>query len=68
MRFKVLQKGAKLAIPIDQVVYIGLFLLKRALKQFKPYLTNIQKYRDQTTNIKVKYMFLSWNGFLSLLI
>ena len=41
MHFKVIQEGAKLATPIDQVVYIGLFLTKRALKWFKSYLTKI---------------------------
>jgi len=30
--FKVTQKGAKLPIPMDRIAYIGLFLLKRALK------------------------------------
>jgi len=32
MHFKVIYEGAKLATPIDQVVYVGLFLSKRALK------------------------------------
>ena len=39
--FKVSQEGAKLAIPMDRVVYAGLFLSGRALKWFKPYLTEI---------------------------
>ncbi len=68
MRFKVLQEGAKLAIPMDQVVYAELFLLGRALKWFKLYLTDIQEYRDQTTNLEVKFMFLSWGGFAEQLI
>ena len=41
MSFKVTQEGAKLAIPMDKVVYTGLFLLGRALEWFKPYLTEI---------------------------
>ena len=41
MHFKVIQEGVKLATPIDQVAYIGLFLTGRALKWFKPYLTKI---------------------------
>ena len=53
---------------MDQVVYIGLFLLGRVLKQFKPYFTKIQEYRDVTINVEVKYIFLSWNGFASQLI
>jgi len=32
MHFKVIQEGAKLAIPMDQVAYAGLFLTGRALK------------------------------------
>jgi len=41
MHFKVIQKGAKLATPIDQVAYAGLFLIGRALEWFKPYLIEI---------------------------
>ena len=41
MHFKVMQEGAKLVIPIDQVAYAGLFLIGRALEWFKPYLTEI---------------------------
>jgi hypothetical protein len=59
MQFKVIQEGAKLATPIDQVVYIGLFLLGRALKWFKLYLTEIQEYREQTTNLEAKFIFIS---------
>jgi len=41
MHFKVAQEGVKLAIPMDRIAYAGLFLLERALKWFKPYLTEI---------------------------
>jgi len=41
MYFKVTQKGVKLVIPMDQVAYAGLFLIGRALKWFKSYLTKI---------------------------
>jgi len=41
MHFKVISEGAKLATPIDQVVYTGLFLIGKALKWFKFYLTKI---------------------------
>ena len=51
-------------MPINQVIYIGLFLIGRALKQFKPYLTKIQINGIMFTNLKVKYMFLSWGGFV----
>jgi len=55
--FKVMQERAKLATPIDRVVYAGLFLLGRALKWFKPYLTKIQKNGLITTNPEVRYIF-----------
>jgi len=32
MSFKVQQEGVKLATPMDRVVYVGLFLLGRALE------------------------------------
>jgi len=50
MHFKVTQKEAKLVTPIDRIVYIGLFLSGRALKWFKPYLTEIQANGMTTTN------------------
>ena len=50
MHFKVMQEGAKLAIPIDQVAYTGLFLTGKALKWFKSYLTKIQVNRVTTAN------------------
>ena len=45
-----MQEGAKLATTIDQVAYAGLFLIGRALEQFKPYLTEIQVNGITTTN------------------
>ena len=63
MYFKVIQEGAKLATPTDQVAYVGLFLLGRALEQFKPYLTEIQANGATTTNLDVRYIFASWNRF-----
>ena len=41
MHFKVVQEGVKLVISLNQVAYAGLFLIGRALKWFKPYLTEI---------------------------
>ena len=58
-----MQEGAKLVISMDQVVYARLFLIGRALKWFKPYLTKIQINGIKTTNQDVRYVFLSWNGF-----
>ena len=45
-----MQEGVKLAMVMDQVAYLGLFLLGRALKQFRPYLTKIQVNGILTTN------------------
>ena len=64
MHFKVIQEGAKLVIPIDQVAYVGLFLIRRALKQFKPYLTEIQVNSITTTNPDIQYIFASQNKFV----
>src|SRR6266700_1004768 len=50
MRFKIIQKSIKIGTPIDQIVYIGLFLTRKALKWFKLYLTEIQINRLSTTN------------------
>ena len=35
---------------MEQVAYIGLFLLEKVLKQFKPYLTKIQENGISTIN------------------
>ena len=43
---------------IKQVAYTKLFLTKRVLEWFKPYLTKVQLNGLNTTNIEVWYMFL----------
>ena len=63
-----MQEAIKLPTPIDQVIYIGLFLIERALKQFKPYFIKIQINRITSINLEVKYIFLSWGGFVERLI
>src|SRR6266568_8950321 len=65
MRFKIIQEKDKMSIPMDQVTYAGLFLTRRALEWFKPYLTKIQTNKITTLNQEIKYMFSSWEGFLS---
>ena len=60
---KILYEGAKLPALSDQVAYVGLFLTGRALEWFKPYLTEVQENGIATTNLEVRYMFLSWEGF-----
>ena len=68
MRFKVIQEKAKIGIPMDQVMYAKLFLTGKALEWFKPYFTEIQTNKITTLNQEVRYMFLSWEGFVSQLI
>ena len=41
IKIKITNKGLKLLMAIKQVTYIGLFLTKRALEWFKPYLTKV---------------------------
>ena len=52
IKIKITNKGLRLLIVIKQVAYIGLFLIKRVLKWFKPYFTKIQLNGISTTNIK----------------
>ena len=58
IKIKITNKGLGLPMAIKQVTYIELFLTKRALKQFKLYLTKVQLNGLNTTNIKVQYIFL----------
>src|SRR6266702_7822077 len=68
MQFKVTQEKAKMGTSMDQIMYTGLFLTRRALKWFKPYLTEIQTNRMTTLNQEVKYIFLNWEEFTNQLI
>ena len=45
------------------MVYIELFLTGRILKWFKLYLIEYKANSLTTRNNKVKYIFLSWEGF-----
>ena len=45
------------------MAYTGLFLTEYALKWFKPYLIKYKANSLTTRNNKVKYIFLSWEGF-----
>ena len=53
IKIKITNKGPGLPTAIKQVAYIGLFLTKRVLEWFKPYLTKVQLNGLNTTNIKV---------------
>ena len=59
IKIKITNKGLGLLTAIKQVVYVGLFLTRRALKQFKPYFIKVQLNGLNTTNIEVWYMFLT---------
>ena len=41
IKIKITNKGLGLLIVIKQMAYAGLFLIKRVLEWFKPYLTKI---------------------------
>ena len=58
IKIKITNKGLKLLMAIKQVAYAGLFLTKRVLKWFKPYFTEVQLNRLNTTNIEIWYIFL----------
>src|SRR6266700_5850237 len=63
MLLKLKYKGPKIATPADIVVYTGMFLIGKALEWFKLYLTEYQINRATTTNLEIKYIFLSWENF-----
>ena len=63
IKIKITNKGLKLPTVIEQVAYTGLFLIGRVLEQFKPYFTEIQLNGMSTTNVEVRYMFLTQDGF-----
>ena len=58
IKIKITNKGPGLLTAMEQVAYIGLFLTKRVLEWFKPYLTKVQLNKLNTTNIEIWYMFL----------
>ena len=58
IKIKITNKGLGLPTAIKQVAYVGLFLIERVLEWFKPYFTKVQLNGLNTTNIKVRYMFL----------
>ena len=68
IKLKIRHKGQKLPVVVDQVVYVGLFLTGYILKQFKLYLTEYKANGLTTVNTKVKYIFLSQEGFYNRLI
>ena len=63
IKIKITNKGPGLLMAIKQIAYVGLFLIKKVLEQFKPYLTKVQLNGLNTTNIEVQYIFLIQEGF-----
>ena len=63
IKIKIINKGPGLPTAIKQIAYTGLFLTKRVLEWFKPYFTKVQLNGLNTTNIKVRYIFLIQEGF-----
>ena len=59
IKIKITNKGLGLPTVMEQMAYIGLFLIERVLKWFKPYLTKIQLNGISTINIEARYMFLT---------
>ena len=59
IKIKIINEGLGLLMAIKQVTYAKLFLTKRVLEWFKPYLTKVQLNRLNATNIKIQYMFLT---------
>ena len=53
---------------MEQVAYVGLFLLKKALEWFEPYFTEIQENGLTTANLKARYIFLIQEGFYKYII
>ena len=53
VKIKITNKGLGLPMSIKQMAYAGLFLLKRVLEWFNPYLTKIQENGLTTTNQKI---------------
>ena len=53
IRLKLYNKGHKVFIQAKAVAYTGLFLTGKVLKQFKPYITEYQNNRTNTTNKEV---------------
>ncbi len=59
MSLKLRYKGHKITTPPDAVTYTGIYLTGRALKWFKPYLTEYQTNRATTINLETKYIFIN---------
>ena len=55
IKIKIINKGPGFPTAIKQVAYIGLFLIGKVLKWFKPYFTKIQINGMSITNIKSVY-------------
>ena len=59
MSLKLRYKGHRITTPLDAVIYAGKYLTGRALKWFKLYLIEYQTNRATTTNLEIRFLFLS---------
>ena len=60
---KLRYKGYRITTPLDAIVYIGIYLIGRALKWFKLYLMEYQTNRLTITNLEIKYIFVNQENF-----
>ena len=56
-------EGLKLPMLMEKITYTGMSLTGKPLKQFQSYLAETQVNGITSTNNKVRYMFLTWEGF-----
>ena len=57
IKIKINNKGFKLIIPFNKIIYAGMHLIEKPLKWFQLYLLKTQTNKVTTTNKKVRYMF-----------
>ena len=63
IRLKLQNKKTKFIMPGDTIAYTKLFLTRRALKWFKPYLTKYQNNRVIITHLKTRFIFTKSDTF-----
>ena len=68
IKIRINNKEPKLTTPFNKVIYAGMHLIGKPLKWFQPYLSETQINGVTITNKKVRYMFLSQEGFKAHLI
>ena len=59
MLLKLRYKGPKIAMLVYTIAYAGIFLIGKVLEWFELYLMEYQINGATTTNLEMKYIFLS---------